>query len=69
MDFFTIHIPDVLSIFPRKLTIFVVLKIDQVFITLLPEDTHFVKGLIGLPHPSGIKVVADGVETSTGTVR
>ena len=39
------------------------LKIDREFVRYLPENGHFAAGLIGLVHPSEIKVVAEGVET------
>ena len=39
------------------------LKIDKRYIDLLPEKAHFILGLIGLAHPSGAKIVAEGIET------
>jgi diguanylate cyclase (GGDEF)-like protein len=42
------------------------LKIDRMFITNLPTDDaarHLVRGIVGLAHSLGLRVVAEGVET------
>ena len=38
------------------------LKIDRAFVEPLPDEAHFPASLIGLAHPSGIQVTAEGIE-------